>query len=484
MAKRLKALIVGSGFAGLCMAIKLKQAGCRDFLLLEKAKGLGGTWRENTYPGAECDVPSALYSYSFEHNSAWEYKWSGQAQILKYLHDTAAKHELDEFICYQQEVRSAVFNSEVGRWLVSTANGEVYDTQHFITAVGQLHKPFTPKFVDVDLYKGAHFHSACWDHSINLDGKRVAVIGNAASAVQFVPEVAKLVAKLTVFQRSPNWVLPKVDRAYRDWEQKLSAQYPWVTKVYRWGIWLTGEYGLLSAIRGRRFAAWAVRRACTKNLHHAIDDAALRAKLTPNYPVGAKRILFSDHYFPALRLAHVNLDTSGIDAFSENGLKNTAGIEYEFDVVIYATGFATNPFLADIDVQGLDGRNIRDTWSMGAQAYLGMTVHGFPNMFMLYGPNTNLGHTSIIIMLEAQANYIVSAIMGLDQKGLSVCQVKQEIEETYNHQLQCRLSNSAFSQVRQSWYMHNGKITNNWAGGTSEYARRLKQVNWQNYELS
>ena len=483
MVERVKVVIVGSGFAGLCMGIKLQQAGYRDFVILEKADGLGGTWRENTYPGAECDVPSALYSYSFEHNPEWEYKWSGQKQILKYQHDTAAKHGLDKFIRFKQEVCSAVFNDDTQRWLVTTQSGHQFDTQHFVTAVGQLHKTFTPKIKAVEQFCGEVFHSAQWNHSINLAGLNVGVIGNAASAVQLVPEVAKAAAQLTVFQRSPNWTLPKVDRPYHKWEQRLSMNFPWVARMYRWFIWATGEYGILPAINGNRLARWAVRKACLKNINDAIKDPVLRASLIPDYPVGAKRVLFSDHYFPTLANSHVSLDTHGIDSFTADGIKNKVGTEYQLDVVIYATGFETNPFLADIDVSGSAGLSIRDAWSKGAQAYLGMTSNGFPNMYLLYGPNTNLGHTSIIIMLEAQVNYIVEMIRSIDEKGMMACEVKHHAEEAYNNEIQSRLRRMAFSKVANSWYIDGGRVTNNWAGGTREYVRRLKDITWQDYLL-
>jgi len=482
--KKLKVVVIGAGFGGLCMGIKLKEAGYRDFVILEKAEDLGGTWRENTYPGAECDIPSALYSYSFEHNPEWKYKWSGQEQILKYQHDTAAKHGLDEFIRYQEEVISAVFNDHTKRWLISTQSGHQFDAQHLITAVGQLHKTFTPKITGVKDFKGAVFHSAEWDHSIDLAAKRVAVIGNAASAVQFIPEVAKVAEQLTVYQRSANWILPKVDRPYQKWEQRISAKLPWVTSLYRRFIWVAGEYGVLPAIRGNRIARWLVRRACLKNLESAIEDTQLRAKLIPDYPVGAKRILFSNNYFPSLAQDNVSLDADGIARFSECGIESKAGAESEFDVVIYGTGFETNPFLADIDVKGVAEQSIRDAWQDGAHAYLGVNTNGFPNMYMLYGPNTNLGHTSIIIMLEAQVGYIVESIRHLDEQGLKACEVRPEVEEEYNREMQSRLSEMAFSKIAKSWYIDGGKVTNNWAGGTREYVRRLKQVDWRDYSVS
>jgi len=479
----IKTVIIGSGFGGLCMGIRLKQTGQDDFVILEKASDLGGTWRENTYPGAECDIPSALYSYSFEHNSEWQYKWSDQAQILKYQHDTATKYGLDKHLKYQHEVNALEFDEATQRWTVSTTNGVRFLAQHVVCAIGQLHKTSTPEFKNAGSFSGAVFHSAKWNHSVELIGKKVAVIGNAASAVQFIPEVAKIAEHLTVYQRSPNWVLAKVDRPYAEWEQRVSAKYPFIAKLYRRCIWMLGEYGVLPAIRGNRFSRWLVKKACLTNMHKHVSDPELRQKLTPDYPVGAKRVLFSDHYFPALAKDNVSLNMNGVAEFSPTGIIDKRGNSIDADVVIYGTGFQTNPFLADIDVTGVGQRSIRDAWRDGAQAYLGVSTSGFPNLHLLYGPNTNLGHSSIIIMLEAQADYVLQAMAYLDKAGKQSCDVKHDIEEAYNLELQTRLSKMAFSKVEQSWYKDGNKVTNNWAGGTREYVKRLKKINVAAYTI-
>ncbi|MFT4635204.1 MAG: cation diffusion facilitator CzcD-associated flavoprotein CzcO [Arenicella sp.] len=479
-----KTVVIGSGFGGLCMGIKLKQAGDDDFIILEKADDLGGTWRENTYPGAECDIPSALYSYSFEHNAEWQSKWSGQQQILKYQHDTAAKYGLDRHLKYQQQVIALVFDESELRWTVSTSDGAQFKAQHVVCAIGQLHKLATPVFANAEKFQGAVFHSGKWDHSVDLKDKKVVVIGNAASAVQFIPEIAKIAKQLTIFQRSPNWILPKVDRPYSGFEQRVSAKYPLMAKLYRRCLWALGEYGVLPAIKGNRISKWLVRKACLGNLNKHVSDPELREKLTPDYPVGAKRVLFSDHYFPALALDNVNLNTAGATSFSAKGVVDKAGDETQAEVIIYGTGFQTNPFLADIEVSGIGQRSIRDAWSNGAQAYLGVSTNGFPNLHLLYGPNTNLGHTSIIIMLEAQADFVIQAMCHLDQVSKQTCEVKNEVEQTYNLELQTRLSSMAFSKIENSWYKDGDKVTNNWAGGTREYVMRLKKIDMAAYTLS
>jgi cation diffusion facilitator CzcD-associated flavoprotein CzcO len=479
----IKTVIIGSGFGGLCMGIKLTQAGDDDFIILEKADDLGGTWRENTYPGAECDVPSALYSYSFEHNSEWQFKWSGQEQILKYQHDTAAKYGLGKHLKFRSEVNSLVFDEAQQVWTVSTTNGEQFKAQHVVCAIGQLHKLSTPVFANVEQFKGKLFHSGNWDHAVDLKDKKIAVIGNAASAVQFIPEIAKVAKQLTIFQRSPNWILAKVDRPYAKWEQRMSAKYPFIARLYRRCIWALGEYGVLPAVKGNLISRWLVRKACLANLNKHVSDPVLRAKLTPDYPIGAKRVLFSDHYFPTLARDNVSLNTDGAASFKATGVVDKLGHETYVDVIIYGTGFQTNPFLADIDVIGVGQRSIRDAWSDGAYAYLGVSTNGFPNLHMLYGPNTNLAHTSIIIMLEAQADYVIQAMANLDRLAKQSCEVKSEVEEDYNRELQARLSTMAFSKIENSWYKDGDKVTNNWAGGTREYCKRLKKIDMAAYTL-
>lgn len=481
--RHFKIIIVGAGFSGLCMGIQLKRSGIDDFLILESASELGGTWRDNTYPGAECDIPSALYSYSFEHNAAWEYKWSGQAQILKYQQDTTAKYGLTPHLQYNSTVRALVWSDEQCMWSLTTEADEHFTAQHVVVGVGQLHHPYVPHIDGAEQYLGEQFHSARWQHNTELVGKRVAVIGCAASAVQFVPEIAKQVDSLTVFQRSPNWILPKQDRPYARFEQWVSDKFPPITKLYRLLIWLKGEVGVLPAIKGNRILRFVLRGWNQLHMRKTIKDAELRKKLTPNYPVGAKRILFADEYYSTLARDNVELCTIGIARFTEQGLCDTDGVERLFDVVIYATGFKTNPFLAHIDVFGSAGKSLKDHWSDGAFAYRGVTTHGFPNFFMMYGPNTNLGHNSIILMIEAQAKYIYQAVTGLDDRADALC-IEKVREQEYNQQLQDRLKPMAFAQVTDSWYLDHGKSTNNWAGGTREYWRALRVFDWQNYQLT
>ena len=482
--KEPRVIIMGAGMSGILMGINLLKAGLTNFSIYEKRSTIGGTWRENTYPGAECDIPSALYSYSFEHNPAWEYKWSGQEQIFSYQKHVAAKHALYEHIEFDKTVVSAEFDEREKRWLVTTADGALFLCQHLVSAVGQLHRPFTPPIEGREDYQGILFHSAKWDHSADLTGKKVAVIGNAASALQFIPQIAPQVAQLDVYQRSANWVLPKQDRPYKPWEQWLSDKVPVITKLYRFKLWCRGDGLLYQIMRGNPLVTRIARWASMRNLKKIIKDPELQRKLTPDYPIGAKRILFSDDYYHAIARDNVHLETAGIARITETGITTSENKHTDYDAIIFGTGFSTNPFLAPMRISGIGGQLLSDHWSGGAQAYLGMTTHGFPNLFMLYGPNTNLGHNSIILMIEAQTTYIINCVTQMDREGWSSIDVKESVEQQYNREIQQRLGEMSFSKVDHSWYMDNGKITNNWAGSTWEYRRKTRSVVWQDFDKS
>ena len=478
-----RVIVIGAGFSGICLGAKLKAAGIDDFIILEKAGALGGTWRDNTYPGAECDVPSALYSYSFEPGTDWRYKWSRQEQILAYQDRVSAQHGLREHLLFDHAVVAARYDDQRRRWEVDCASGSRFEAQHLVTATGQLSRPAVPDIAGQDVFQGVRFHSAQWDHAVSLQGKRVAVIGTAASAVQLVPAIAATVARLTVFQRSANWVLPKKNRPYQAWEQRLVRRWPVLMRLYRLSLSLQAEWLLLPAMRNNRLIQSALRRTALRHLNRTVSDPLLVSQLTPDYPIGARRVLFSDHFYPALTRPNVELVTAPIDSFSASGIRDTDGVSRDFDVVIYATGFRTNPFLAGLDIHGSGGQSLGSSWAGGAHAYLGINTHGFPNLHMLYGPNTNLGHNSILIMFEVQARYIVECIRGMKRDALAAMDVKAEVEQAYNHTLQQRLDKMVWRKVAHSWYMDGGRITNNWPGSTGEYRRRLRRVRWSDYRL-
>lgn len=476
---RFETIIIGTGFAGLGLAAKLKEDGRDDFVLLEKADSIGGTWRENTYPGAECDVPSALYSYSFAPNPTWDFKWAKQKQILQYINDFADDYGLRPHIRHGTKVIRAEWKDT--EWHVTLESGGVLTGRFLVSGIGQLHHPRVPEFEGLEDYKGPAFHTARWDHSVPLDGQDIACVGNAASAIQLIPEVAKVARKLTVYHRSPNWIIDKGDRPYSALEKWIGKTMPAFAKLYRGSIWASGEYGLWPAIQGKSFQSWIFRKQHEKKLKENFpDDPEMRAKLTPDYPVGARRILLSDAYIPALARDNVEVVFEPIERFTKDGIV-AGGTERAHDIVAMATGFITNPFLMEIEVLGDGGMSIRDRWSDGAEAYLGVMTSGFPNFFILYGPNTNTGHTSIVYKLEQQFE-MIRKLMGQAKAG--VVRVNKQAEAEYNQEVQSRLRDTAWDKIDASWYKDGGKVTNNWPGSSREFKQRLNNPVFNHFEFS
>ena len=470
-------LIIGTGFAGLLMAYRLKAAGRKDFAILEKADDVGGTWRENTYPGAECDVASALYSYSFAPNPTWEFQYAKQPQILQYLQDFATDQGLRPFIKFGRAVRSAVWNEEAKHWTVTTDDGETYTSRFVVSAIGQLHIPMEPEFPGRDTYKGPSFHTARWDHSVDYRGKRVGIVGSAASAIQVIPAIAPEVEHLTIYQRSPNWIISKNDRPYTKLEHWLAKRIPALSQLYRLRLWCLGEYVLWPTIKGNRFTRGLLKAQNRWMMKKAIKDPALREKLTPDFAMGAKRILLSDDILPTYARDNVDLVFDPIETFTESGIL-AGGVERGHDLVVLATGFETNPFLKMIDVRGEGGVSIREHWKDGAHAYYGINTAGFPNFFMLYGPNTNTGHTSIVYKLEGQADYILQLI---EAAGKGALAVEPEVEARFNDEMQSRLADLAWAKIDKSWYKDGDRVTNNWPGGSREFRKRLKTPDLSHY---
>jgi cation diffusion facilitator CzcD-associated flavoprotein CzcO len=471
-----RVLIIGSGFGGIGLAVRLKRAGIESFTILEKAATLGGTWRENTYPGAACDVPSMLYCLSTDPKTDWSRKWSGQSEIRGYMEEVARKNDLLRHVRFEVEVASARFDDDSGTWTVRTTSGEELTAEVLVSAVGQLSRPSIPTLPGLESFHGATFHSAQWNHQVELAGKRVAVIGNAASAVQLIPEVAKEAGRVTVFQRSANWMIKRGDRPFRPWEIWALTHVPGLLRLYRTFLWGSAELLLYPVMRRRPFLTRLYTRWATQHLEETITDPALRAKLVPEYPIGAKRILIHDDYYPALNRSNVDLVTGGITRIAEDGVVTDDGVTHPADVIVLATGFRTNPFLAPMRVQGLGGRSLDQDWAHGAQAYYGLTMTGYPNLFMLYGPNTNLGHNSIIFMLECQIAYVMDAIRWLIRDDLKYIDLKPAVMEAFNEQLQRDLASSSWNAVDASWYKDGGRVTNNWPYSTFEYWRRTRAM--------
>ncbi|MBW2314319.1 MAG: NAD(P)/FAD-dependent oxidoreductase [Deltaproteobacteria bacterium] len=477
--------IIGTGFSGLCLAIRLKQTGAGEPILLEKAERLGGTWRENTYPGAACDLMSFAYCFSFEQKTDWSRKWSPQPEILDYMDHCAEKYGLLPHVHFGTEVLGANFDEATGTWKLRTRHEgreEVIEADALVSGVGQLHRPVAPDIAGLDEFAGAQFHSAEWRNDVPLAGKRVAVIGNGASAIQFIPEVAREAAHLTVFQRTPNWIIERGDREYTDGEKRRYGRHRWLAKLYRWLIWARQELVFFPVMIGSPRLTKRLEQMARDNMEAHITDPAMRRALTPDYPIGGKRVLIHDDYFPALARDNVSLETSPIVGANAAGLETEDGRRHDFDVVIYSTGFDTNQFLAPMRIEGLEGRVLDQEWKDGAEAFFGLTASGFPNFFMMYGPNTNLGHNSIIFMIECQAEYILQCVRRVAERGLRYLDVDAEAQRAFNAKLHHDLQRTAWAKTASSWYKTAaGKITNNWSGPTIEYWWRTRKVDFRDY---
>ncbi|MGI9246531.1 MAG: flavin-containing monooxygenase [Steroidobacteraceae bacterium] len=483
-AQRTQIAIIGAGHSGLCMGIRLREAGLEDFVILEKAATLGGTWRDNTYPGASCDAPSFLYSFSFAQKTDWSRRFAWQSELLGYSTELAVRHGLLPHCRFNAEVTRLRYDEATSTWEIDCADGSRLLADFVVTGVGQLNRPALPEIPGRDSFAGAQFHSARWDHGCDLAGKRIAVIGNAASAVQFVPQIAPRASQLTVFQRSPNWLLPRKDRLYAPRTQRLLTRLPWLARLYHDFQWFFfGELQLTPLMKQVKPVQALARWQALAHLRRQVRDPALRARLVPDYPIGAKRVLFNDDYYPALCRPNVRLVTDGIERIESAGVRSRTGELHAADVLIYATGFRSTDFLAPMQVMGRAGRLLHDEWSSGARAYLGVTVSGFPNLFMLYGPNTNLGHNSILVMIEAQVGYILDLLRRMRERGLRRVDVKRAVMDEYNRRLQRDLARSVWSTIGSSWYkLADGTITNNWPHSTIRYRRLLREARLEDYE--
>lgn len=472
-------IIIGAGPGGMCTAIKLQEAGIRDFVILEKAGGVGGTWWHNRYPGAECDVKSHLYSFSFEIKRDWSRPFAGQPEILEYLEHVASKYGVLPFVQFNTEVKAAHWQDEAGYWEVVTRDGQIYRAPILVSGMGMFNDLAWPEIPGLADFRGKVFHSARWDQGYDLTGKRVGVVGSAASAVQFIPEIAARTGRLHVFQRTANWVAPKDDKPYtpeqiEHFRRDPDAIHEARARVYREieDFMLFNNAKLQSDLTG----------LALKNIE-VVRDPVLRAKLTPRYPFGCKRPLFSNLYYPVFNLPHVELVTDRIERLTASGITTTDGITRELDTLILATGFEVSRYLSAIEVTGRQGISLTDAWNDGAQAYLGVMTHGFPNLFMLYGPNTNNG--SILEMIEIQVDYIVRQIARLDAERLAFIDVRAEAETRYNDAIQADIRKVEVWQAACGHYYNarSGRMVTQWPHTISEFRRRLAAHDAAAYEV-
>ena len=466
-------IIVGAGFGGLGMAIALGRADEHDVLLLEKGRDVGGVWRENTYPGAACDIPSHLYSFSFEPNPHWTRAYSPQPEILAYLRHCADKYGLRDKIRFGCEVTTAAFDEATALWRVEWRDAagvaHVGHARTLVSAVGVLGRPVVPSLPGLGTFGGPVFHSAQWKHDVDLRGKRVAVVGNGASAIQFVPELARTAARVTVFQRTAAWILPRGDRAYSERERRRFARWPWLMAAHRALIYAVHDSRAVGFTRAPWLMELVGARPARKLLRQQVPDAALRERLTPRYAIGCKRVLISDDWLPMFSRPNVELVTDAIEAITPAGVRMAGGREVDVDAIVLGTGFAASEFLAPMTIRGRGGRSLNDAWADGAKAWLGISVPGFPNFFMLYGPNTNLGHNSIVFMLESQVAHVMRCLRRLRDARATTIEVDTPPFERYNAQLQRRSRKTVFAGC-SNWYVDaQGRHTVNWPGFTTSY---------------
>jgi cation diffusion facilitator CzcD-associated flavoprotein CzcO len=473
--------VIGSGFGGIGTVIRLQQRGITDVVVFEKAGDVGGTWRDNTYPGCQCDVPSHLYSFSFAPNPDWSRSFATQPEIQAYLRRIVDEHGVRDRIRFHHEVVDTSWQPGDQRWLVRTTGGDC-TADILVTAHGGLSAPSVPDLPGLDTFAGTVFHSAAWDHDHDLTGERVAVVGTGASAVQIVPHVQARAGHLSVFQRTAGWVMPRLDRPVPAARRALYRRVPLTQKLNRLVQYVSREAMVVLFVYrpalGRR-----AERLALDHLRQKVADPDLRARLTPTFSFGCKRILLSNEYYPALTQPNVEVVTEGIDSIGPTGVTTADGVTHELDTLILATGFSvTNHPIAHV-IHGLGGQSLADAWAAGQRAYLGITVPRFPNLFALMGPNTGLGHSSIVFMLESQINYLIDAIEQMDRYGIGAVDVKPAAAVGFEREMQDRLGPSVWSSGGcRSWYLDaEGRNTTMWPGFTFEYRRRTRRFKLSRY---
>ncbi|MEO6496432.1 MAG: NAD(P)/FAD-dependent oxidoreductase [Solirubrobacteraceae bacterium] len=477
--------ILGTGFAGLGLAIRLKQEGEHDFVVLERSTDVGGTWRDNTYPGCQCDIPSHLYSFSFAPNPDWSRLFPTQPELWDYLRNCADRFGVRPHIRFGHDVRGADWDETHGFWRVTTSQGEI-TARVLVSGQGGLSEPQLPNIEGIESFEGAMFHSARWDHDHDLKGKKVAVIGTGASSIQFIPKIQPEVGRLTLFQRTPPWIMPHPDRPVRGWEKRLFRRFPVTQRLFRAGIYSFFESRVFPFTKKPDLMK-AGERIALRHMAKAIpDDPALRAKLTPGYRMGCKRILMSETYYQALAQPNADVVTDAITEIGPRHIVTADGARHEVDTMILGTGF----YVADMPftewVRGRGGKSMAEVFDGSPQAYLGTTVAGFPNLFLLTGPNTGLGHNSIIYILESQFTYVLDALRQMRSQRIGALEVKPEAQRRFNEKVQKAMKDTVWTTGGcASWYIdRNGLNTTLWPGWTWDFRRRTRRFDPAPYVLS
>jgi len=473
--------IVGSGFSGIATGYLLREAGITSFVILEKGHDVGGTWRENHYPGAACDVPSHLYSFSFEPNPRWSRAYSLQSEILDYLRRTAGKHGITPHVRFGSYVDRCDFDEARGAWTVTTKDGHTVRARSIVLGNGALHLPQLPDIAGRDSFRGPAFHTAKWDDTFDPTNKRIAVVGTGASAIQVVPALAGKAAHVDLYQRTPAWVVPRNDHAYSERTQQLFSRHPRVQKLLRAAIYTRSEASAVAFLEPRVMAPleWIAKQ----HIARQVRDPALREKLTPRYRMGCKRILLSDDYYPALCRDDVAVITTPIDRVEGKGIRTRDGSLREVDAIVWATGFDVAGYLSPITIHGRDGKGLAETWKSSPEAYLGISVAGFPNLFTLMGPNTGLGHNSMIFMIEAQARYAVQAICAIRDRSLRYLDVRADVQRAFTAELDRKMSKTVWMSGCHSWYLAGGgRNSTLWPGYTFDYWWQTRTLDLSAYD--
>jgi cation diffusion facilitator CzcD-associated flavoprotein CzcO len=471
-----EAVIIGSGFAGLGMAVRLLRDGVNDFVVLERGDEVGGTWRDNTYPGAACDVPSQLYSFSFDLNPRWSRSFSGQPEIFAYLRYVADRHGVRPHLRLGHAVTGAHWDDGIGRWVVVTDRG-IWRARFLLTGVGALSDPSIPDLPGLADFSGRVFHSAQWDHDYDLTGKRVAVVGTGASAIQFVPQIQPQVANLVLFQRTPPWVMPRRDRALKSVEHVTYRYLPPVQRIVRASIYWGRETFAILFTRSTGLLKGAEKIA-RKHLADQVPDPELRAKLTPSYVIGCKRILLANDYYPALTQPNVDVVAGGLARVGERTVVGSDGSEHEVDAIIFGTGFHVTDMPMSAWLRGRDGRSLAEAWrATGMRAHHGTTVPGFPNLFVLVGPNTGLGHTSQVFMIEQQIGYVARALAETRRRGARTVEVRESVVAAEDVQMQRRMARTVWMTGGcASWYLdEHGRNSTLWPDFTFRFRQLLRR---------
>jgi len=478
-------LIVGAGFSGICMGIKLLEAGMQSFLIIEKGEEIGGTWWENRYPGCACDIPSHLYSFSFAPSTEWTRMYPGQEEIHDYLKRCVERYGLAPHLRLNARFREAAWDESESVWNITAGDGVRIRARVLVSGMGALHVPHYPELPGLESFSGPAFHSSAWDYGVNLEDKNVGVVGTGASAIQFVPQIAPRVGKLYLFQRTPPWIVPRMDFAISEkWKQRF-RRIPLTRWTFRQYIFWRQEFRVLGFL-GNESIRKKAEAIALRHMARRIKDPKLREALTPKYQLGCKRVLVSDDYYPTLNRANVELVTDGIAEVCEHSIVTRDGVERPIDVLIYGTGFRATEPLIGCRVVGNSGVEIHDAWGKRMTAYLGVTVSGFPNLFILLGPNTGLGHNSVVLMIEAQVRYTMNCLKLMKSRKHRVLEVRPEIQNRFVDEIYRRMSGTVWqSGGCHSWYQdqQTGEITTLWPGSVVSYLRRMRSVSRSDYEL-